>query len=284
MILVKHRDELSGAVKFLFQPAEEHGGRGGAKPMIEDGAMQKPTVDYVFGLHIMYDYPSGTFALKGGALMAAPDSFKIRIIGRGGHGSAPHQAIDPVYAAAQVVTSLQGLSGRMVDPIEPFVISVCSIHSGTRHNIIPDEAVLEGTLRTLNERTRRDAKSAIPAVAKAVCSAFGAKCEVEFMEDAYPITYNDPIVTKTVFEVLRSIKGTKTVEASPILGGEDFSRFLERAPGAFYFLGTRNAGKGCTYPNHSARFKIDEDVLKYGSASLALLALEFTKQVRSNNL
>ena len=164
MLLSKHRDELCGQVKFLFQPAEEAGGRGGAKPMIEDGAMNNPKVYYVFGLHISGTEPSKVFSLRPGPVMAAPDTFRIRIIGKGGHGSSPHEAVDPIFVSAQVVTALQGVTSRMVDQREPFVVSVCSIHSGTKDNIIPDEASLEGTIRTFNEKTRTQAKKYVKAV------------------------------------------------------------------------------------------------------------------------
>ncbi|HME19266.1 MAG TPA: carboxypeptidase CpsA [Nitrososphaerales archaeon] len=278
-ILSEHRDELHGTVKFLFQPAEEHGGRGGAKPMIEDGAMKDPKVDYVFGLHIGDTYHSGELAVKPGAIMAAPDSFKIRVVGKGGHGAYPHETVDPVYIAAQVILALQGVSGRMIDPVQPFVVSVCSVHAGTKDNIIPDDALLEGTIRTLDKETRRRAKSKVGDVVAAVAKAFGGRAEVSFMEDAYPVTYNDPKTSEKVAEVLGRIPGAKVKLAEQVLGGEDFSRFLEEAPGAFYFLGTRNEAKGCVHPNHSSKFKVDEDVLKLGAASLAMLAMEFANRV-----
>lgn len=276
-ILAKHRGELCGTVKFLFQPAEEHGGTGGAKPMIDAGAMKNPKVDYVFGLHISDRYNSGEFTLRPGPLMAAPDGFKIRILGRGGHGSAPHQTVDPIFVASQVMVGLQGVSSRMIDPVQPFVISVCSIHGGTKDNIIPDDCVLEGTIRTLDAGVRSLAKRKVREVATRVCSTFGARCEVEFIKDAYPITYNDPRATERLIRVLKGIPGNRVKIVDPVLGGEDFSRFLEKAPGAFYFLGTRNQKKGCVYPNHSSRFKVDEDVLKAGAASLAAVAMEFSK-------
>lgn len=275
-LLSKHRDELRGTVKFLFQPAEEHGGKGGAKPMIEDGVMNNPKVDFVFGLHIDGDEKSRVFGFRSGAIMAAPDTFVIRIIGRGGHGSAPHQTTDPIYVAAQVITALQGVSGRMMDPVQPFVITVGSIHSGTKENIIPDEAILQGTIRTLEEKTRKRAKIKVAEVAKGVCRAFGAKAEIEFEKDAYPVTVNDEKVTEKAMSILRKMPGTRVKIIEPILGGEDFSRFLHEAPGTFYFLGTINPAKGCIYPNHSSKFKVDEEVLKYGAASLAQLAMEFT--------
>jgi len=274
-ILSENRRELCGTVKFLFQPAEEHGGKGGAMPMIEAGVMKDPKVDYVFGLHIDSTRKSGEIGVREGAIMAAPDTFKVKIVGRGGHGSAPHETVDPIYVAAHVILALQGVSSRMIDPVRPFVISVGAVHSGTKENIIPDVAVLEGTIRTLDEATRRRAKKRVETVARGVCKTFGASAEVEFETDAYPVTVNDLKATEKAVRVLRRIPGVKIKRIEPVLGGEDFSRFLQKAPGMFYFLGTDNPAKGCVYPNHSSRFKVDEDVLKLGSASLAMLAFEF---------
>ena len=275
-ILSEHRQELHGTVKFLFQPAEEHGGRGGARPMIEDGALKNPKVDFVFGLHIVTTYRSGEFALKGGAMMAASDGFKVRIVGKGGHGARPHESVDPVYIAAHVILALQGVSGRMIDPVQPFVLSVCSVHAGTKDNIIPDEALLEGTIRTLDGDTRRKAKSKAKKVAIAVSRAFGGDAEISFIEDGYPVVYNDPRTSESVAVLLSKRLGGKVRVAEPVLWGEDFARFLEKVPGTFFFLGTFNEAKGCIYPNHSSKFKVDEEVLKLGAASLAMLAMEFT--------
>lgn len=276
-MLADHRDELNGVVKLFFQPAEEDGGRGGAMPMIEAGVMKSPKVDYVFGLHIDGARRSGVFGVKEGPIMAAPDSFRIKVVGKGGHGSAPHETVDPVYIAANVVLALQGVSSRMVNPVRPFVISVGSLHSGTKDNIIPDFAELQGTIRTLDETTRALAKKKVAQVAKGVSRAFGGSAVVEFEKDAYPVTVNDPRVTARAARIIGRIPGAKVKRIEAILGGEDFSRFLQRAPGTFYFLGTVNPSKGCTYPNHSSKFKVDEDVLKLGAASLAALAFEFAK-------
>ncbi|MGI0090709.1 MAG: carboxypeptidase CpsA [Nitrososphaerales archaeon] len=274
-LLAKNREDVSGTVKFFFQPAEENGGEGGAKPMINAGVMENPRVDYVFGLHIGGEYPSGTFGIKPGPFMATPDRFEIKIIGRGGHGSRPHETIDPIFISAQLINSLQGISSRIIDPIQPFVLSICSIHSGTKDNVIPNDAVMQGTIRTLDEKTRRTAKKYLTQITKEVCGAFGAKYELAVEQDAYPVTYNDEKVTERVAGVLKTIKETKTVSINAKLGAEDFARFLQKAPGTFYYLGTRNEKKGCTYPNHSSKFKVDEDVLKFGALSLATLALEF---------
>ena len=274
-ILSDNRRQLYGTVKFFFQPAEEHGGMGGALPMIEAGVMRNPKVDFVFGLHISNNQKSGEIGVREGPIMATPDTFKVKITGIGGHGSAPHETVDPVYVAAHVILALQGISSRMIDPVRPFVISGGAIHSGTKENIIPDEAMLEGTIRTLDSETRVRAKKKVEEVTKGVCKPFGAVAEVEFEEGAYPITVNDPQTTRQVVGLLKRIPGMKVKEIDPVLGGEDFSRFLQKAPGTFYFLGTNNPAKGCVHPNHSSKFKVDEDVLKLGAASLAMLAAEF---------
>ena len=274
-LLSERRENLYGTVKFLFQPAEEHGGRGGAMPMIEDGVMKDPKVDFVFCLHIEATRKSGEFGVREGAIAAAPDTFKVRILGKGGHGSAPHETVDPIYVAAHVILALQGVSARMIDPVRPFVITVGAVHSGTKENIIPDVATLDGTIRTLDEATRKLAKRRVEEVAKGVCRTFGASAEVEFEKDAYPVTVNDPKTTEKVVAVLKRIPETRVRRVEAMLGGEDFSRFLQKAPGTFFFLGTGNPAKGCIYPNHSSRFKVDEDVLKLGAASLVMLAFEF---------
>ncbi|MDG6953811.1 MAG: amidohydrolase [Nitrososphaerota archaeon] len=274
-LLSGQKRELCGTVKFLFQPAEEHGGRGGALPMIEAGVMKDPKVDYVFGLHIDCARRSAVFGVGEGPIMAAPDSFVVKIVGKGGHGSAPHETVDPIYLAAHVILALQGVSSRMINPVRPFVITVGSIHSGTKENIIPDTAELHGTIRTLDEQTRSLAKRKVASVAKEVCRAFGGSAEVTFERDAYPVTVNDPRTTAKARAVLIKVRGARVKKAEPTLGGEDFSRFLQKAPGTFYFLGSFNPTKGCVYPNHSSKFKVDEDVLKIGAASLASLAFEF---------
>jgi carboxypeptidase Ss1 len=279
-LLVKNNDRLHGAVKFLFQPAEEDLDKGGAKPMIEAGAMENPHVDYVFGLHIMANLPAFTFGIRPREFMACADTFSIRVSGKGGHAMAPHETNDPIYAIARIVTELQWIAGRRVNPVRPFVISVGSVHAGTKANVIPSEAVLEGTIRSLDDGTR---KAAIESLRKLVDSASrmqGASYELKFAENPYPVTYNDPAVVHRARRVLSGIRGTRVREIDWSLGAEDFSRFLQKAPGMFYHLGTRNPKKGCVYPNHSSDFKIDEDVMKYGSLSLAELAVEFTKPKR----
>ncbi len=272
-VLAQHRDELPNNVKFIFQPAEEDGGEGGALPMIRDGALENPHVDHIFGLHIVGEAPVGIFAIKTGAIMAASDSFKITVTGKGGHGSLPDQSIDPIYVGNQLISALYGIRSRYMTQTKPLVISVCSIHSGKKDNIIPDKLVMEGTIRTLDEDLRKEVKSKIGTMIPSLASSFGASAEVSFMENAYPITYNDPDITKRVMGILSKIDGMKVVEIEAVMGGEDVSRFLQKAPGTYYFLGTRNVQKGLIYFNHNSRFTSDEDYLKFGTLSHVLLAM-----------
>lgn len=273
--LSKHRNDLDGNVKFLFQPAEEDGGIGGALPMIEDGALENPHVDHVFGLHVMSDFPIGTFAIREGAIMAAPDGFKITVYGKGGHGSTPSDAIDPIYVGMNVIAAIYGIRSRFIDQTKPVTISVCSVHAGTADSIIPERLEMLGTLRTFDENLRSSIKQKISETVKGIAATFGANADTEFIENAYPITYNDPKITEEVKGVLDDIKGMKVIETPPLMGGEDISRFLQKAPGTYYFLGTRNEKKGLIYPNHSPKFTIDEDYLKYGALSHVMIAMHF---------
>lgn len=274
MLLVKNIHMLAGEVRLIFQPAEEDGGLGGAKPMIEAGVMDG--VDYVFGIHISSKYPAGVFATRKGPLMATPDAFKITVHGKGGHGSAPHETIDPIYISLLIANAIYGITARQIDPVQPFVISITSIHSGTKDNIIPDDAIMEGTIRSLDENVRKKALNYMEKIVESICSIYNAECKVEFMQDVYPITVNDPDVTEEVMKILSEI--SKVEETEPILGAEDFSRFLQKAKGTYFFLGTRNEEKGCVYPNHSSKFCVDESVLKLGALAHAALAVNFTNK------
>lgn len=274
-ILSRHRDDLDGNVKFLFQPAEEDGGRGGALPMIEDGALENPHVDHVFGLHVMSDFPVGNFATRDGPVMAAPDSFTITLHGKGGHGSAPADTIDPIYVGMNVVNAIYGVRSRFIDQRKPVTVSICSIYSGTKNNIIPDSLEMLGTLRTLDENLRSNIKQKISETAKGIATTFGATADIKFVENAYPVTYNDPKITEEVKSILGKIEGMKVTETDPLMGSEDVSRFLQMAPGTYYFLGMRDEKKGLVYPNHSPRFTVDEDYLKYGALSHVFVAMHF---------
>ncbi|BCU68677.1 amidohydrolase [Sulfolobales archaeon HS-7] len=273
--LALNKEMLRGSIKLLFQPAEEAGGEGGALPMIRDGALKEPKPDYIFGLHIMAELPTGVIGYRAGPLMASPDAFLIKIKGKGGHASKPDDTIDPIFVSSQIINSIYGLRSRYVEQRKPLVISVSRIEGGTKDNIIPDEVVMEGTIRTLDETLRRKVWELMKKIIVSLCSTFGAICEVEIQE-GYPVTINDPEVTENAISTLRE-NGFTTQEIDPIMGGEDMSRFLNEIPGMYYFLGTRNEQKGIIYPNHSSRFNVDESILKTGILSLSILALSFLR-------
>ena len=275
-ILAHRKAMIKGQVKFIFQPAEEDPAGGGALAMIADGVLEDPPIDYVFGLHLIGNLQSGHFGICPGPAMAAADSFKIMVVGSGGHAAAPHETKDPIFISTVLITSLYGISSRMRDPTQPFVISVCRFESGTKENIIPDYAVIEGTIRSLDEKLRKKAKEQVRRIATSVCKTFGASCEFTFGDAQSPVLVNDPVLSKRAETILHQIPGTKVTTVKPILGGEDFSQFLLSVPGVYYFLGTRNTAKACVHYNHSSKFRVDESVLKYGVVSHIALALDFT--------
>jgi amidohydrolase len=263
---------LHGPVKLLFQPAEEEGHEGGARPMIEQGALERPKVDFVAGLHVDPSLPLGQIGWRVGPTMAAADSFRIVIRGRGGHASTPQQGPDAVLVASEVVTGLQALVSRVRDPCDPVVVSVGSIHGGTRHNILPDEVVLEGTVRTLAPATRDLIERSLRRRVRAIAASLGARASIAYRR-GYPPLINPPEATATVVRALEVEFGrNRIVEVGrPLMGAEDFSRFLEQVPGTFLRLGVGTPGKAASL--HSATFAPDERSLVIGAAALAAAAV-----------
>ena len=266
-VLSGMRERLNGTVKFFFQPAEEGG--GGGKVMVEGGVADD--VDSIFALHLWPGLPFGTAATKAGPIMAAADAFEMTIRGRGGHGAFPHQTADAVAMAAQVVTALQTLVSREVDPVEPAVLTVGEIGAGTAFNIIPETARLGGTVRTLNEDLRRRMPGRIEQLARGVAGGMRGDAELDYTF-SYPVTLNDEGAARRALEVIRDLFGQEnTLELSnPSMGGEDFAFFLERIPGVFIWLGV---GEDVSFL-HTPTFAFDEEILPLGSALLTALALE----------
>lgn len=262
-VLSKLKDNLPGNIKFIFQPAEE--GPGGAKPMIEAGVLANPQVDMIIGLHIWPMFHSGEVGFKSGTVMAATDKFIIRIIGKGTHGAHPDQGVDPVVIGSHLVLALQDLVSREIDPLEPVVITCGSFHAGSANNIIPEEAVIEGTVRTLSSEIRQFIYHRIKEVTAGITGAMGAEHQLVY-EFGYPATVNDADITEQIRQVAINTLGAKAVkEVTRIsMGGEDFAYFLEKVPGAMFFLGTRNPEKGIIYPAHSPHYNFDEDILPIG--------------------
>ncbi|WP_020668730.1 M20 metallopeptidase family protein [Amycolatopsis nigrescens] len=276
-LLAAHADELAGSVVFMFQPGEE--GYHGARHMIHEGVLDAagPRVEKAFGLHIYASTKSGVITCKPGPIMASADAFFVQVTGKGGHGSAPHQAVDPVPAAAAMVGALQTMITRRVSVFDPAVLSVTRIEAGTTTNIIPETAELSGTIRTLSEQTRALIRKELPKVCEAVGTAHNCRVSAE-IEPGYPVTVNDPAEASRTLTLAREVLGADHAEAmsAPVMGAEDFSYVLQRVPGAFAFLG------GCppdvtldeVAPNHSNRVRFDEDAFPHGVAMYAAFALD----------
>src|ERR687897_793318 len=265
--LLGMRDRLNGSVKFFFQPAEEGG--GGGKVMVEEGVADD--VDSIFALHLWPGLPFGTAATKAGPIMAAADAFEMTVRGAGGHGAMPHLTADAIAMAAHIVTALQTVVSREVDPVEPAVLTVGEIGAGTAYNIIPETARLGGTVRTLNEHLRRKMPERMEHLARGV--AQGMRGDVQFdYEFSYPVTVNDEDAARRALGVAGDLLGEENaIElTNPSMGAEDFAYFLEKIPGAFIWLGVGEDVSGL----HTPTFAFDEEILSLGSALLTALALE----------
>jgi len=260
------RDRLNGTVKFFFQPAEEGG--GGGRVMVEEGAADG--LDSIFALHLWPGLPFGTVATKAGPIMAAADAFEMEVRGTGGHGAMPHLSADAVVIAAHVVTALQTVVSREVDPVEPAVLTVGEIGAGTAFNIIPERARLGGTVRTLNEGLRKKMPGRIEAIAQGVARGMRADAHLDYTF-SYPVTRNDAEAAGRALKTAGDLFGEESVLelANPSMGAEDFAYFLEKIPGAFVWLGVGEDVSGL----HTPQFAFDEKVLARGAALLAALAL-----------
>ncbi len=273
--LAAARGGWRGTVKFAFQPAEEGG--NGAAAMIADGVLENPGVDVAFGLHVINNIPLGTIAATAGAIMGSVDEFTIRIRGRGGHAAMPHETADPVVAAAQVVTALQALVSRGADPFDQLVVSVTKIHAGQAFNVIPDAAELGGTVRTMGGASYDEIPRRLEAVAAGVAGALGCSAAVDYQR-LTPPTVNEAAATALVGRLAADVVGRDGVlTASRTLGGEDFSFFLQKVPGCFAWVGSRNPAKGYDAPHHSPRFDIDEDAMMTGVALMEKVAREYLR-------
>lgn len=268
-VLSEMRDRLNGDVVFLFQPSEERI-PGGARRMITEGALEG--VDAVFGLHLWQNLPTGIVGLVKGAMMAQPDAFSITIKGRGGHGSMPQQTVDPILTAAHLVASVQSIVSRNMDPLKPAVVSFGTIEGGTIYNIIPEKVTLTGTVRSFDLEVQQTAESRLRQITDMTCAAFGAEAEFHY-EQGYPPVVNHPDEIDFVREVTaRTLGADRARDIEPVMGGEDFSYYLQQVPGAFFFFGM---GDGTKYPHHHPRFDIDESSLPQAALLMSRLALDF---------
>jgi amidohydrolase len=282
-VLAGMRAELPGTVKFLFQPAEEgapEGEEGGAKLMVEEGALDQPKVDAVFGLHVTSRYPVGELAYKPEGMMAAVDSFEIVVHGKQTHGAYPWLGVDPIVVASQIVLGLQTIPSRQLDStLAPSIVTVGAIHGGVRNNIIPNEVEMIGTIRSLDAKMRDELHTRIRRTAESIATSAGAKADVT-ITPGYPITFNDPALMERSLVSLRA-SGAKNVRlVNATLGAEDFSFFQQKVPGVFFWLGTRPADQTPEQAasNHSPLFYIDESGLGLGVRALANVAVDYLRR------
>jgi amidohydrolase len=267
-VLNKIRDRLNGNIKFVFQPAEE--GPGGAKPMIDAGVMENPRVDYALGCHVWPGIPEGDIGIKPGVFMAAMNRFDIRIVGKGGHGAMPHLCVDALEVGTQVVSALQRIVSRHMNPLDPTVLTIGSFHAGTAFNVIPSEVEMSGTTRTFDTETWRTWDERIGKVVRGVCESMGARYELNF-QFSYPPTINDEAFSQTVRACAEKVVGKdRVVEPEPTMGGEDMSYYLQNAKGCFFALGVGREG-GANL--HHSKFDFNEDVLLLGVEMYCRVAL-----------
>jgi len=259
------KDELPGQVVLIFQPGEEKN-PGGASLMIRDGVLDQPKVDAIFGLHVEPFLEAGRMAFGEGPMMAAPDELRVTIVGRGGHGATPHLTVDPVLTACQVITALQQVVARNVNPFQPAVVTIGMIQGGSAHNVIPDEVSFVGTVRTMDPELRRLMPERIEAVVRGICAAAGASYRFHY-EHGYPVLVNHPEMTALARQAAVDVLGADKVEQmEPSMGGEDFAYYLERVPGTFARLGARAHDDAAPYGLHTSRLMVDESCIAVGVA------------------
>lgn len=261
--LSQHSNTFAGTVKIIFQPAEE--GPGGAQPMIAAGVLKNPDVDAIIGLHLWNNLPLGTVGVRSGALMAAVECWRCTILGKGGHGAMPHQTIDSIVVAAQVVNALQTIVARNVDPLEAAVVTVGELHAGTAQNIIADTARLSGTVRYFNPGLGEVIPQRVEQIIAGICQSHGASYDLEYWR-LYPPVINDADIAQLVRSVAAEVIETPVgiVPECQTMGGEDMSFFLQEVPGCYFFLGSANVTKNLAYPHHHPRFDFDETALGMG--------------------
>jgi amidohydrolase len=261
--LARESDQWRGSVRYVFQPAEEGG--GGALRMVEQGALDG--VDAALGLHVWSGLPSGTVGVVEGPMMAGSRDFRLVIRGRGGHGAIPHQTVDATLVASQVVVALQQIVARNVSPLDSAVVTVGAFRSGSAFNVISGRAVLEGTFRAFDAGVMEHVRRRIDEVVRGICAAYGADVDVEFGAQSYPPTVNDPGMVALVRASAEEVLGPDAVledEAVRTMAAEDFSEFIARVPGCYFFVGVYNEAVGAVHPHHSPHFTICEDALTIG--------------------
>jgi amidohydrolase len=269
-LIAARKVEIAGTVCVLFQPAEEGG--GGGREMVKEGVLERFGIERAYGLHLASAHPVGQLGFREGPMYASSDSIEITIEGKGGHGAAPHLSIDPIYLAGEFIVAVQQIVSRQIDPLEPAVVTIGSIHGGTTHNVIPSRVRLLGTVRAFNPDVRAKMAERIERVLKGICDTAGATYDFTYLW-RYPVTSNNAEQTQYIKALATEHFGEAQVAEVPkLMGAEDFSFFAEKVPACFYTLGA-NGGPDTAWPHHHARFNIDEAALATGVKMMATIAL-----------
>ncbi len=276
MVLSTLREDVRGKVKFLFEPSEEKNPPG-ARAMVSKGVLKNPVVDAIFGLHVDPGSPSGTLGFIEGPMMAAADEVTITIHGKSAHGSQPHLAIDPIMIMAQVIIGLQTIISRHRHPNDPSVLTFGKVHGGDAQNVIPDEVQIRGTLRTMNDRWRKESHRLIRRTAEGIAQSHGGSACVEFLDGACAVI-NDASVTSFARQCAIDFVAKENVaELSPVMTAETFGYFLQKVPGVLFRLGVANKRKGIVHDLHTSHFTIHEDAMKTGAGFFAYLTIEYLR-------
>lgn len=271
-ILNEVKDQFEGTVRLLFQPGEEKN-PGGASYMIRDGALKNPEPSTIIGQHVFPLLPVGKIGFRSGMYMASCDEIYMKVIGKGGHGAAPELTVDPVVIASHIIIALQQIISRNASPKQPTVLTFGKIVGGTATNIIPNEVLIDGTFRAMNETWRKEGLAKIKKMAESIAEGMGGKCEVN-ISHGYPYLENNPQVTERIKVAAKKYVGEENVVDIDItLGAEDFAYYSQVIPASFYRLGTRNELKGITSYVHTPTFNIDEDALEIGPGLMAWMAI-----------
>jgi amidohydrolase len=250
---------FDGTVALIFQPAEEGG--GGGREMVQDGMLDRFGIQEVYGMHNMPGIPVGTFAIREGAIMAAADQFEITVTGKGGHAAKPHDCIDTTVVAAHIVVALQTIASRGVDPLKQVVVSVCTVATdSTAHNVIPQQVVMKGTVRTMDPKVQDFVERRLTEIAEGTATALGARAAVNYKR-GYPVTVNAVEPTGHAVKVAQEVSGRVDPDTAPLMGAEDFSFMLNERPGAYIFL-----GNGDTAMVHHPEYNFDDDAIPFGSS------------------
>ncbi|UCG25748.1 MAG: amidohydrolase [Chloroflexota bacterium] len=271
-IMARRRAQIAGTLKFLFQPGEE--GRGGALAVLADGVLENPRPDVALAMHLWNEIPYGLVRVSDGPAMAASSIFTLTVRGKGGHGASPHRSVDPILAAAHIVAALQSIVSRNIDPLDSVVVTVGQMTAGTTFNVIPEEAVLKGTVRSYDNDMHRLVYRRILEMAQSMAQAFRCRATMEAVA-IVPAVVNAPEPTARVRAAAGRVLGPDNVVEGRTMGAEDMGYILEEIPGCYFFIGSRNEEKGLTFPHHHPRFDVDERALVLGVATMAEAAASY---------